>query len=446
MQYSSSINLLATATVLLIISCTTRPGVRSRELKGLVGESPVFERSFTGFALYDTERGEMVYEYQPNKYFTPASNTKIFTLYAGLKMLGDSIPALQYQIQSDTLIFTGTGDPTFLHPDIQRIDTTYENQVYQFLKNSDRKLVYVERPTTDDYFGPGWAWGDYNYYYSSEKSVFPIYANVVRFQFKENIAKPFPYPRYFNSFVQGFPNANQPSYLRRDRHQNAFYYGAKPDTLAFARDVPFIQSASLVLDLLQDTLKQRVSRLPDYPGEFTDTLYSLPADSVYQRMMQLSDNFIAEQLLLVCSSTQQDTLSSEWTIDYVTENYLSNLPDKPIWVDGSGLSRYNLQTPRSIVALLQKVDEELADERIKTIFPAGGVSGTIEHWYGNPGGAPYVFAKTGTLSNKHALSGFLFTRSGKKLIFSFMHNNYITSSSVLKVEMEQVLRKLYEEY
>ncbi len=438
--------LFGLSLIFLLAQCATRPGVQSRELKGLVNESPVFQRSFTGFALYDTERDEMMYEYQSDKYYTPASNTKIFTLYAGLKMLGDSIPALQYQVQSDSIIFTGTGDPAFLHPDIQSIDTTYDHHVYNFLRNNDHKLAYVERPTEDDYFGPGWAWGDYNYYYSSEKSVLPMYANVVRFQFKENIAKPFPYPNYFNSFVQGFPDANQTSYLLRDRHENTFHYGTKPDTLAFVRDVPFIQSTSLIVDLLQDTLKQRVQQLSDYSGDFTNTLYSLPVDSMYRRMIQPSDNFVAEQLLLVCSSTQQDTLSSEWAIDYVIENYLSDLPDEPIWVDGSGLSRYNLQTPRSMVALLRKVDVELSDERIKTIFPAGGISGTIKNWYGNPNGEPYVFAKTGTLSNKHALSGFLFTRSGKKLIFSFMHNNYITSSSVLKVEMEQILRKLYEEY
>ncbi|MEM9833149.1 MAG: D-alanyl-D-alanine carboxypeptidase [Bacteroidota bacterium] len=438
--------LLSTLFLFLWVACTTRPGVRSRELRGLIADSPVFQRSFTGFALYDVEQSEMVYEYQSDKYFTPASNTKIFTLYACLKMLGDSIPALQYRYVDGTLVFTGTGDPTFLHPDIASIDTTYQQQVYQFLRESEGKLVYTERPTSDDYFGPGWAWGDYNYYYSSEKSVFPIYANVVRFQFLSGLDKPLAYPTYFTSFVQGFPNAAQSSYLRRDQHQNAFYYGTKADTLAFSRDVPFIQSTPLVVDLLQDTLKRKVSRLSSYPGGFTDTVYSLPADSVYQRMMQDSDNFIAEQLLLACSSTQRDTLSSDWVIEHVTDNYLSDLPNEPVWVDGSGLSRYNLQTPRSLVALLQKVDAELTDKRIKTIFPAGGISGTIENWYANPEGKPYVFAKTGTLSNKHALSGFLYTRSGKKLIFSFMHNNYITSSSVLKVEMEQVLRKLYQEY
>ncbi len=162
--------------------------------------------------------------------------------------------------------------------------------------------------------------------------------------------------------------------------------------------------------------------------------------------MHLSDNFVAEQLLLLCSSTRQDTLSTEWTIDYVTENYLADLPDRPLWVDGSGLSRYNMQTPRTMIAVLQKVDSLLSDERIRTIFPAGGVSGTVEDWYSNPGQKPYVFAKTGTLSGKHCLSGFLYTQRGRKLIFSFMHNNYVTSSSVFKVEMERILRMIYEEY
>ncbi len=368
----------------LLASCATRPGVRSEELQDLVVDSPVFQRSFTGFALYDTDIDEMVYEYQSDKYFTPASNTKVFTLYAGLKLLGDSIPALNYQIKNDTLVFTGTGDPTFLHPDLSSIDTTYENRVYNFLQENSSTLIYSERPTTDDYFGPGWAWGDYNYYYSSEKSTFPIYANVVRFQFQENQKKPLTYPAYFNSFVQGFPDSTQRPYLLRDQHQNSFSYGMKPDSLAFTRDVPFIQSAPLLVDLLQDTLKRRVSHQPAYSGTLTKTVYSLPVDSVYQRMMQRSDNFIAEQLLLVCSSTFQDTLSSDTVISLVTKEYLADLPDKPVWVDGSGLSRYNLQTPRALVALLRKVDEELSDERIKAVFPAGGVSGTIKKSYANP--------------------------------------------------------------
>lgn len=430
-----------------LTACASRPGMRSRDFRRAVDESPVFGQSFTGFAIYDTEREEMMHEYQADKYYTPASNTKIFTLFASLMLLEDSIPALQYQQRSDTLFFTGTGDPTFLHPEITHIDTTYDQSVYQFLKEHAGPLYYVERPTRDAYFGPGWAWDDYGYYYSTEKSVMPIYGNVVRFQFKKNLPKPLAYPTSFTASIQGFADASlHLEYLQRAQHENTFLYGPKDDTLAFTTDVPFIQSTATLLNLLEDTLQRSVKKyLGPYRGGYL-TYYSVPADSVYRQMMQLSDNFIAEQLLLLGSSTQQDTLSTQWAIDHVTERYLNDLPDAPQWVDGSGLSRYNMQTPRSMVAILLKVDSLLGDARIQTIFPAGGVSGTVEDWYASPDNRPYVFAKTGTLSGKHCLSGFLYTRGGNKLVFSFMHNNYITSSSVFKAEMERILKQIHEEY
>ena len=460
---------------LLMGACAHRPGISSKEFKGYVAESPVFRTHFTGFALYDTEQEGMVYTHQADKYYTPASNTKIFTLYAALKLLGDSIPALEYRISGDSLLFTGTGDPTFLHPDIRDLDTTYAQQVYHFLKNREEQLVYVPRPTEDKYFGPGWAWSDYNFYYSPEKSVFPIYGNIVRFQFMKGFNKPLASPVFFTSYIDGFPDPEAPYAVFRAQHENYFSYAFKEDSLSFERDVPFIQSDELTAKLLADTLRKTVQLMKEWPVEpitqlisyhtdndslmvievdaqekfpvLTQKLYSLPVDSVYKQMMHASDNFFAEQLLMLCSSVFKDTLSTEWTINYMKKHYLNDLPDEPVWRDGSGLSRYNLQTPRTMVALLQKVDEELSDERIKDIFPAGGESGTISAWYANPeGGEPFVFAKTGTLSNMSALSGFLYTKSGKKLIFSFLYNNYITSTLPLKQETEKILQDIYLNY
>jgi D-alanyl-D-alanine carboxypeptidase/D-alanyl-D-alanine-endopeptidase (penicillin-binding protein 4) len=81
------------------------------------------------------------------------------------------------------------------------------------------------------------------------------------------------------------------------------------------------------------------------------------------------------------------------------------------------------------------------------LFPAGGESGTIKNWYAALDGEdPYVYAKTGTLSNNHCLSGFLITKSGRKLLFSFMNNHYVTSSSIVKAEMEKVLRHIRSRY
>src|SRR5690606_40565208 len=68
---------------------------------------------------------------------------------------------------------------------------------------------------------------------------------------------------------------------------------------------------------------------------------------LYKVMMQESDNFIAEQLLLLCAQVLSDSLKTEIAIDFVKKHYLDDLVDEPVWVDGSGLSRYNLFTPRS---------------------------------------------------------------------------------------------------
>jgi D-alanyl-D-alanine carboxypeptidase/D-alanyl-D-alanine-endopeptidase (penicillin-binding protein 4) len=146
----------------------------------------------------------------------------------------------------------------------------------------------------------------------------------------------------------------------------------------------------------------------------------------------------------MCSDVLSDSLQPEIAIRYVKENFLSDLQDEPIWVDGSGLSRFNLFTPRSIIQLWLKINAIVPRERLFALLAAGGKSGTIKNWY--KGDKPYIFGKTGSLSNNHSLSGFLVTKSGKTLMFSFMSNNFVTPSSKVRTNMEDVLKMIYERY
>ena len=161
-------------------------------------------------------------------------------------------------------------------------------------------------------------------------------------------------------------------------------------------------------------------------------------------MMYESDNFVAEQLLLLCAGVKYDTLQQEKIIPWVKDSLFGALPTPPRWVDGSGLSRYNLITPRYLTGVLQRLYREQPHERLFSLFPAGGVSGTLAEWYRGPDGKPFVFAKSGSMSGVQCLSGYLLTKSGKTLIFSFMHNNFVGSAKPWKQEMQRFLLRIRE--
>ncbi len=391
----------------------------------------------TGFMLYDPEKKKELYSFQAKQYFTPASNTKIFTFYTSLTVLGDSIPALQYIERADSLIFKGTGDPSFLY------QASFDSRrVFNFLRSSSKKLYLVEDNFFTSVLGPGWAWSDYHYTYSSERSAFPVYGNFFSVEHTGQLLKVSPHLFAFDIVVA---DSVEESELVRDIGSNTINFNpGRNFTETEKWEVPFKTNAALTAELLTDTLKKKVNLAKNVLWDSVKTVYSLPADSLYKVMMQESDNFIAEQLLLVCSGVLSDSLKPEIAIDFMKKNHLHDLPDKPIWVDGSGLSRYNLFTPRSIVKLWEKIYKKIPQERLFPLLAIGGKTGTIRSSYKND--PPYIYGKTGTHSNNHNLSGYLVTKKGKTLIFSFMSNNHPAPASSVRKEMEIVLKSIYEHY
>ena len=202
----------------------------------------------------------------------------------------------------------------------------------------------------------------------------------------------------------------------------------------------------LTSQLLADTLKKDVRYVEIPLQKDAKTFFSIPTDSLYRVLMQDSDNFIAEQLLLLCSGIISDTLNPEVAIGHTTNTYLMDLPDKPVWVDGSGLSRYNLLTPRSVVYVWKQIYSLIPRERLFGMLATGGKTGTIRNWYNSNGNKPYIFGKTGTIKNNHCLSGFLVTKSGKTLIFSFMNSNFTAPLNDIRKNMQTILNLIYENY
>ena len=393
----------------------------------------------TGFALYDLQSKRMIYEKDADRYFVPASNTKLYTFYAGLKMLGDSIPALRYVERGDSLIFWGTGDPSFLENQLK------SDRVLRFLKHSPKKLFFAAGRYTGNFYGNGWSWDDFNDYYQPEINEFPIKDNMLALSGSNGKLQVL--PASLNNCIVKDTSADRKAFrVVRAYDQNLFRYPDMPVPGDYRQYVPYKTSTVLTVNLLTDAVKRSIGVISmKMPGD-AKTLYSVKTDSVLKAMMLPSDNFIAEQLLLVYSNSLGAELNGVKAIAHVRKQYLSNLPGNPSWVDGSGLSKGNLFSPRDMVSVLDSIYHTVKDQkRLFDMLPAGGKSGTLKNAYPKTDN-PFVYGKTGTLSGVHNQSGYVLTKKGKVLIYSFMNNNYVLPTAEVRKEMARVVSYIHEHF
>jgi len=408
------------SVIIILIGCKSLH--INKELK-----SEYLENQFTGIYIYDLESDKVLFDFNGDKYFTPASNTKIFTLFTGLSALSDSIPAFKYAVNKDTIIIQGTGDPSFLH-------SFFKDSTALKMGKKYKKVKIITNNISDDRFGPGWAWEDFGRYFSAERSPFPMYGNVVTIQNKNGLKIT---PNFFKNDIK----TNEKGY-RREEFINSFYYGKNRTREA---KMPMIIDWTLIENLWNDILPNKVQLIRSSNLKPSRIAYSIPADSLYTRMMKESDNFLAEQLLVLASSTFSNTLSSATARKFILENELKDLKQKPRWVDGSGLSRYNLFTPNSFVHVLTKMYKKIPRERLFSFFSVGGESGRLKNWFSGKD-KPYIYAKSGSLGNNYNLSGYLITNSGKVLAFSYMNNHFMNSSSKIKEKMQVILEKIRDKF
>ncbi len=424
----------------MLSSCSHQ--ITKHKISRILKNSAINKDHFTGFALYDQDQKKMIYQENADKYFTPASNTKLFTFYTSLQMLGDSVPGLRYLVKNDSLIFWGTGDPSFLHSVLK------STKAFDLLKSSTQKLFYSASNYTGNFYGAGWPYDDYNDYYQVDITALPIEDNVafIDADAQGNLQIR---PSYLKMYLQMDTSFHPKNYrVKRALEENKFVYPAGLVPSKFHQEIPWKTSASLTLELLQDTLKKPIGLINLQMPASAKTLYSIAADSVYKQMLLPSDNFVAEQLLLVCSSTLPGgKLSTENAIAYSKKNFLNDLPDEPQWADGSGLSRQNLFTLKTMIALLQKIWDKVGNEqKLHSLLPTGGVSGTLKNAYKTDNGVPFVWGKTGSLSNNHNQSGYLITRKGKRLLFSYMNNNFTRPTAQISGEMVRVITEIHNRF
>ena len=402
------------ALILFLLCSNVYSQISSKKIDRWISKNENLKSSVVSIAIKQLNKDKKISGVGFNTSMTPASNIKILTVLGSLSS-GDTIPSIKYKISNDTLSISSTGYPFIAHP-------KYDDEDLETFIKSFNHIVY-HKPNIDlTKYGPAWAWDDFKYYFQAERSEMPIYGNVIQIvkEFNDSI-------KVSPDIFQVVNNLKQKEKVYRDHQENNFSINPSliraGDTIYY----PFVTSRKITMNLLESFFQTSISYEEDELKNYK-IWNSKIKDGIYSAIMKDSDNLISESLAANISLRFNDTIS----VDKGLKIILNSLDDNKIQLyDGSGLSRYNLIKPSSLVLALEKIYQYLGSDRIKKIFPNN---------YIITGTEGFVWGKTGTLKNNHNYSGYIFTDKGRQYVFSIMINHFTDDLDKIKEAISDFLK------
>ena len=402
------------AIILFLLCSNVYSQISSKKIDRWVSKNENLKSSVVSIAIKQLNKDKKISGVRFNTSMTPASNIKILTILGSL-ISGDTIPSIKYKITNDTLRISPTGYPFIAHPKYD------DEDLESFIKDFNH-IVY-HKPNIDlNKYGPAWAWDDFKYYFQAERSEMPLYGNVIQIVKELNDSI-----KVIPDIFKVYMNFYQEEKVSRDYKENNFLINPSlikaGDTIYY----PFVTSRKNTMDLLETFFKTSVTYNNDELTNYKIWNSNIKED-VYSAVLKDSDNLISESLAANISFRANDTISTDKGLKII----LNSLDDNKIQLfDGSGLSRYNLIKPSSLVLALEKIYQHYGFERIKKIFPNN---------YIIIGTEDFVWGKTGTLKNNHNYSGYIITDKGRQYVFSIMINHFTDDLDVIKESISDFLK------
>jgi D-alanyl-D-alanine carboxypeptidase/D-alanyl-D-alanine-endopeptidase (penicillin-binding protein 4) len=430
------------------------------------------EKGYWGVLVTDAASGEVLYALNAQRYFTPASNTKMFTTALALATLG---PAFRFHTTLETrgtvdnagrlngdLVLTGRGDPNLSNrkfpfdrkeerdgPADKVIAELADALVAHGVKEIEGDVIADDSYFDYERFPSGWAIDDLLWSYGAAVSALCINDNTITLALRpgENEGAPAaidsePWDGFYkiqNEIRTVAAGAESKLAIAREPGsrvivlRGALPLNSDPVKRTLAIEEPAEYAAALLRRLLEErgvriSGEARARHTPDAtPGAPTVLAehVSLPLSEDVRLLNKTSQNLHAELLLRVSARQALGTTSTEAALKFV-QDFLKNIGiaenDVLLW-DGSGLSRRNLVTPEAAVRLLAWTAQQPWGELYRSTFPVGGEDGTLSDRMKTPPLLDRIQAKTGSLGHVNALSGYATSVHGERLIFSMFGNN-----------------------
>lgn len=457
-----------------------RPGTPVAALRtefDAVFSDPAFRNAHWGVMVQSLETGEVLYRREAERLFMPASNNKLITAAVALARLGTDYRfrtriATNGVLGDDgtlagDLVVVGGGDPAiserFYGGDPTAPFRAWADSLKaRGIERIDGDIVGDDDLYDDVHLGPGWSWDYLADYYAAEIGALLYNEGTVTYKVMPGDSAG------ARAEVIALPSTD---YLRVDYDvttvaDSSIYFperGPLPGTSIRTARLPFSNQARIsgtirarrdtvtryiaahdptlfFVTVLKEVLEDegidvtggptdRDSLAPGVLGDSLGTLFvhqSPPLSEIVVPFLKRSQNQIGEMLLRHVGAQDSD-LGSVRAGQRAVEATLSDwgiTESSYIYVDGSGLSRYNYVSPDAIVRLLRVMSRRPEFEVFYGALPIAGVDGTIGSRMKGTRAENNARAKTGYIANARALSGYVTTLDGERLAFSMIANNF----------------------
>lgn len=399
-----------------------------------------------GVKLVDMHGGKILFENNSNLPLLPASNQKIITLYSAMKTLPKDFAfktefahdgAIKNGILNGNLYIKFSGDPTLKSSDVSEAITKLKELGVAKIKG---KIVIDSVSYEDEDFAPGWG---------ADQLIFCHHAPIGSIIIDQNCQKATLSVRnkklsiepnsalkhlylYIENKAQFDEGANECNLKLKHRALNQYRlesgYNSKCDNLKLSiaiRDPKTYAAKVLSLMLKDFGVEYNMMSFKSSPknAKVFYTVASQSLDNLLYVMMRDSDNLIAESVFRKISETDEESGSIEKSAKITTNMFANSFASNFRIADGSGASRKNFVSAGDLVNLLTgaylDADADFAARFVKS-FPIMGREGTLKKFNNIPAEFE-IYAKTGTMENVSALSGYIFHKN-KRYAFSIIQN------------------------
>ena len=463
------------------LAAQDRPdGLLTRQIAPLF-DGRAWRRATWGVLIVSLTRGDTLFAWRADRRFLPASNAKLFTTAAALHYLGPGFrfvtvlyasgPIANGTLYGDLVLY-GTGDPTF-GLDTAALAPFADSVVRAGIRRVNGDVVGDASFLGAELAGPGWTPDNLDQPYAAPPSALGAAANRVRITVEPGerpgdaaivtVDPPTDYYSVTSVVITGRRRSRTRIEVRHDAprglvslsgvisprrwswstylvvEQPAVFAAGLLKSLLVARGVTVAGTTRGVTDGAPARARQRLARARGEGGEPSDWALAARSSPTLGELVTTinhrSDNLSAELVFRSVGRSVGGAGTFASGARAVAQFLVSEvgIPATSVAVsDGSGLSVLNEATPRSLVQLLAYERTASEGRYFWESLPLVG-EGLTERMAETPA-AGRLRAKTGTLKDVSALSGYVTTEDGEALAFSIIVNDAASISRARQVQ------------